>query len=141
MTILTQACPLTVTSIEAAGDGSPGSAAAVDLPSQHTILLVRGPAPGPQAIKLPEGKVGDLVDVFFVSGSSTGVAPRLGIYDADNNTLAQTDNIGRLQIGEMITLRKILAEPYAAPGTDYSKLVGTWIGNTSGVMDNYPPST
>jgi hypothetical protein len=140
MTVLTKACPVTIVSIEAAGDGGAATAAQVDLPTTHTVLLVRVPSPGPQAIKLPEGNAGDLADIFFISGSSTGAPPRLVVYDADENYLVQTDS-GRLSVGQMVTLRKILAEPYSIPGTDTSYQVGTWIGGDSGVVRNYPPST
>lgn len=141
MTVLTPACPVSVVSVEAEGDGTFALAAQVDLPSQHTILLVRGSG-GRQAIRFPDANVGDLVDVFFISGDNSVATARLGIFDADGYTLVQTDApTGQLQIGTMMTLRKIFAAPYSAPGSDYSNMLGTWIGNTSGVIPNYPPST
>lgn len=144
MTVLTRAGQVTIMTVEAAGDGTAANAAVISaLPTQYTILLVDSTDDTPQAIKLPEGNIGDRVEVYFRNGIADGVggtASRLRIYDADNNNLAQTDTPGQIAPGTMIGLRKILAEPHSTPSGYYARLVGTWVGDTIGARDNYPPA-
>jgi len=42
--------------------------------------------------------------------------------------------------GNMVGLRKILAQPHSTPSGYYSRLVGTWVGDVIGAKDNTPPA-
>jgi hypothetical protein len=126
--------------VEAAGDGTAANAAIVEIPTPHTVLLVDTTDGGYQAIKFPEGHIGDYVEVYFRNNFTGGATSRLRIYDADDNNLAITDEMFAMHVGEMISLRKILSAPHSAPSGYSSRLVGTWIGNKTGAIDNYPPA-
>lgn len=139
MAELVRACTVTILEVEPAGNGSAATAAIVDIPTQHTILLVDATAGGYQGIKFPEGNIGDFVEIYFRSGIENE-GSRLRIYDADDNNLAATDTSFAMQVGAMISLRKILSESYITPSGSVSRLVGTWVGNTTGAIDNYPPA-
>ena len=141
MTVITRACPVTILQVESAGDGTAGTAASVELPTAHTILLVEMPVAGHQGIKLPEGSVGDLAEIFVLSGTTTGANPRLHIYDAEDNRIAQTDNTGALNSNESIVARKIFSAPYSAPGGHDSSFLGTWLCAAPQIRSNYPPTT
>jgi hypothetical protein len=140
MVTLVRANNVTILTVESAGDGTAENAAVVELPTQHTILIVDATAGGYQAIKLPEGHIGDLVEVYFRSGILSG-ASRLRLYDAEDNNLLQTDAPGAMYPAGMVGMRKILSTAYTTPSGYYSRLVGTWVGNPIGPLDNYPPST
>jgi len=138
MTQFAYPCSATIMSIQPAGDGSPGTAAAVNIPSAYTILLAELPVSGTQAIKLSEGNVGDRVDVYVISRTSTGSnqSCKLRVYDSDNNSLAGTDDAGAMTHGSMAALQKIIPTPYSESGFT-SGQVGTWLGRILPVTYNY----
>lgn len=135
MTIVTRYCPATIVHVESAGDGSFASAAQVDLPSPYTILLVSGPVEGQQAIKLPEGNVGDVVDVFLLRYVSNNAGLTLKMFDADGNYLAGSE----LYLGEIYRIQKIVAEPLECPVGYTQAFVGTWVAHKLWVGNNWPP--
>jgi len=140
MAVLVRAGLVTIMTVEAGGDGTAAQAVTVEIPTPHTILLVDTTDGGFQAIKLPEGNIGDYVEVYFRDAYTGGATSKLRLYDADDNNLASTDTSFAMVVGGMISLRKILSEPHSTPIDHTSRLVGTWIGNTTGAIDNYPPS-
>jgi hypothetical protein len=141
MTEITRATALTILKVQAAGDGEPGTAAIVDIPTSRTMLLVELPIDGIQGIKLPDAHPGDEVDVFVMSYPSTGTygGSKLRIWDADDNNIAGTDATNAMRQGEMISLTKILPAPYSESG--FATLsVGTWIADVGNMRSNYPSS-
>jgi hypothetical protein len=141
MTEITRACPVTILQVESSGDGSAVTAVPVELPSQHTILLVEMPIAGHQGIKLPEGNLGDVAEIFVLSGTTTGANPRLHIFDADDNQLAQTDSVGALGANESIVARKVLPTPYSIPVGYDGAFLGTWLCSAPAIRSNYSPTT
>jgi hypothetical protein len=141
MAILARDCPFTVMTADAAGDGSPGSAAIVDIPSPQTTLLVDLTSTGIQGVKLSEGNVGDQIDLFILGRPDSGVNShyKLRIFDHENNSIVQSDEVNAYAAGDMVRLKKILPEPYSRSGFT-TPVVGTWVGYSVQVRFSYPSS-
>lgn len=139
MTVYSRDCKTTIMSVQAAGDGEPGTAAAVDIPSPHTMLLVELPSSGVQAIKFPEGNVGDQVDVFVVSRTASNPNCKLRVWDADNNNLAGTDEVNALAVGNLFSFKKITPAQYSSTGF-VTPMIGTWLAEIKETRFNYASS-
>jgi hypothetical protein len=138
MTDFVKACPLTIYSAQAGGDGSFGSAVSIEIPSPHTIALIELTTDAQQGIKFPAGNVGDRVEVYTVSRPTMASnASKLRIWDADGNNLLQTDVSGAMPLNSLGIFTKILPSPYSVSG-QVSGLVGTWLGQVGTVTPNYP---
>lgn len=135
MTEIVRAGQLSISLVQAAGDGSFGTAAAVDIPTANSMLLVELPADGNQGIKLPTGNVGDRADIFTISRVSSGTDAKLRIFDADGNVIGGVS--GLLPVGLRLLATKILPVAYSSSGM-VSAPVGTWIGDVSAIPANTP---
>lgn len=137
MTEIVRARELSISLVQAAGNGSFGTAAAVDIPTANSMLLVELPVDGLQGIKLPIGYVGDRVDIFTISKVSSGSPDnvKLSVFDADGNGLAGTATSSKMKANERIVVTKVLPFAYSSSGME-SSLIGTWLGNTSQVVGN-----
>lgn len=140
MTVLSRDGLVTTIVVQAAGDGGPGTAASVPIPSPHTRVLVELPISGMQAIKIDEGNIGDEVDIFVISRPSTGShgGSKLRVYDHEGNNLVQTDETMALLNGSWVNLSNVGA--YSQAGFT-SFMQGSWIGEIRSFTVNYPPST
>ena len=139
MTVYSRDCKTTIMSVQPAGDGEPGTAAVIDIPSPHTMLLVELPSSGVQGIKFPEGNVGDRVDVFVMSRTTASPSCKLRLWDADNNNLAGTDEVNALTVGSCFSFTKITPTQYSSTGFT-TPVIGTWVAELNDIRFNYASS-
>lgn len=129
MTEIVRAGQLSISIVQSAGDGTPGTAAAVVIPTSHSVLLVEMPQEGLQAIKLPAGHPGDTVEIYGLSKCSSGSVntTKFSVFDADNNGLVGTSTSHGLSVGSRMSITKILSSDYSVSGFDTNQ-IGTWQG-------------